>query len=304
MKILVLYSTQTGQLKDIVRHFTADLRDQAELDFAEIKLVKPYAFPWTAQRFFDVMPECVLQIPEPIHPMPEILEKNYDLIVFGYQPWFLSPSIPTSSFLRSEWARVLSGKKVVTLIGCRNMWLNGQEKVKADLKRLGAELIGNIVLEDRHGNLTSLRTTINWLFSGKKQSGSAPEAGVTKQDMEGSRAFGRIMFDALKSGREAGLQDELLKAGALQLHPGLVLLEKRGGSRYPVWANRARELGPQGSPERLKVIKKFQRLLMMNIFVLSPIVGPLAKSLAKMKEARMADEMAYFKGVGYREGML
>ena len=304
MNVLVIYSTQTGQLKDIVHHFTADLRDKASIDFAEIRLVRPYAFPWTAQRFFDVMPEAVLQIPEPIHPMPEILEKDYDLVIFAYQPWFLSPSIPTSSFLRSEWAQVLRGKKVVTLIGCRNMWLNGQEKVKADLQALGAELIGNIVLEDRHGNLTSLRTTINWLFSGKKQAGNAPEAGVSRQDMDGSRAYGRIVYEAVAAGREAGLQGELLQAGALQLHPGLVLLEKRGGSRYPVWANRARSLGAQGTPERLKVIRKFQRLLMMNIFVLSPLVGPLARGLARMKESRMADEMAYFKGVSYKAGMM
>ncbi len=183
-----------------LNNIVKDIQGEAEIDFAEIKLVKPFPFPWSSATFFDAMPECVLQIPSDIHPMPELKAKDYDLIIFGYQPWFLSPSNPANSFLKSEWARVLKGKPVLTVIGCRNMWLNAQEKVKAELQQLGANHVGNIVLEDSHGNLVSLLTIIRWMFKGQKEaSGKLPAAGVAERDIKGAQKIWHAHIAALKT---------------------------------------------------------------------------------------------------------
>src|SRR4051812_39641864 len=100
--ILVLYYTQSGQLRDILDNMLQDIKGHADLQFAEIAPATPFPFPWTAYTFFDAMPETVEQVPVPMKPLPqEITNKHYDLVIFGYQPWFLHPSQPINSFLKS-----------------------------------------------------------------------------------------------------------------------------------------------------------------------------------------------------------
>src|SRR4051812_32061140 len=101
-RILVLYYSQSGQLKDILDHILADITAKADIDFATIEPVIPYPLPWKASKFFDTMPETVQHIPIDIKPLPQdIKDKDYDLVIFGYQSWFLNPSLPISSFLQS-----------------------------------------------------------------------------------------------------------------------------------------------------------------------------------------------------------
>ena len=45
-KALIIYYSQTGQLKKIVDFVTSPLRDDFELIFEELKPVPPYPFPW------------------------------------------------------------------------------------------------------------------------------------------------------------------------------------------------------------------------------------------------------------------
>jgi hypothetical protein len=305
MNILVIYFTQSGQLRDILDHVVKDMKTEAEIDFAEIKPVKPFPFPWKAESFFDVMPETVLLSPMQIQPMPELTAKNYDLVIFGYQPWFLHPSIPANSFLKSEWANALQGKPVITVIGSRNMWLNAQEKVKAELDRVGAKHAGNIVLEDKHANLVSTLTIIRWLFKGQKEASKRlPAAGVSDADIKSTQKYGKPILRFVKENKTAELQKELLHLGAIHLRPGLIVLEKRGISQFPKWAKRAKSKGEPGTPERMKVIKSFQRLLFVAIFILSPITSLIAKIQTALKMKQLLKEVEYFKGVGYEAGRL
>ncbi|ULT44347.1 hypothetical protein KRR40_13935 [Niabella defluvii] len=49
----------------------------------------------------------------------------------GWQPWNLSPSIPFNSILQDEkFKNLIKGTPVITISGCRNMWINAQEKKK------------------------------------------------------------------------------------------------------------------------------------------------------------------------------
>lgn len=305
MNILVIYFSQSGQLRDILNNVVKDMQAEATIDFAEIKPVQPFPFPWTAHTFFDAMPECVLQIPSDLQPMPELKSKDYDLVIFGYQPWFLSPSNPANSFLKSEWAGALKGKPVLTVIGSRNMWLNAQEKVKEDLARLEARHVGNIVLEDKHANMVSTLTIIRWLFKGKKEaSGSLPAAGVSDTDIKNAQRFGMPVLQHLKQNKIESLQQDLLQLGAIHLRPGLIVLEKRGVSQFPKWARRARAKGGPGAEARKPVIKAFQRLLMVAIFVLSPITSLIAKIQTAIKKKSLLQEVEYFKGVNYLPGKL
>ena len=129
-RVLVVHFSQTGQLARIVRRFASPLAASNEIELVE-EVLRPrtsYPFPWPLLRFFDAMPEAVLLDPPALEPIAA--KGDFDLVVIAYQVWFLSPSGPITAFLKSDdGKRLLRGKPVVTVIGCRNMWLNAQEKV-------------------------------------------------------------------------------------------------------------------------------------------------------------------------------
>ncbi len=266
--------------------------------------MEDFPFPWTSDQFFDAMPECVQEIPVTLQSF-SIPEKHYDLVILGYQPWFLSPSVPTSSFLQSPQAGILEGKPVVTVVGSRNMWLNAQEKVKAALDRLGARHVGNIVLADTNHNLVSLFTIIRWTFTGRKEASRfLPEAGVQSRDIQAAERFGPIIFDAASQDRWGDLQSRLLGAGAVSLKPTLIVLEKRGITNFRKFARYIREKGERGNPERMPRVKLFRRLLLTGIFVLSPISGLTAKLESLFKKKSFRKQLDYFKGVGFQREVI
>jgi len=155
-KVLAIYYTQSGQMRDIINSFTAPLTEAgASVEKVEVKLVSDYPFPWTGAGFYAVMPDCVQEVPAELQPI-DLKEKKYDLIILGYQPWFLWPSIPSNSILNNHGIKaILKNTPVVTISEARNMWLNAYERVREKLKSAGANLVGNIALVDRHANAIS-----------------------------------------------------------------------------------------------------------------------------------------------------
>ena len=80
------------------------------------------------------------------------------------------------------------------------MWVMAQEKIKVLLKNNNAQLKGNIALVDRVGNLISVITIVEWMFSGvkKKYLGIFPLPGVSDKDIVESSKFGEIVLSDLK----------------------------------------------------------------------------------------------------------
>ena len=146
--ILVIHYSQSGQLTEIVNNIAAPLINSKDIIVVhhQIKMEAPYAFPWKKKDFLNTFPESFLQIPSKIKAIPEtILNQKFDLVILGYPVWYLSPSIPTTSFLKSpEAKKLLANTAVVTVIGCRNMWIMAQEKIKVLLKECNSKLVGNI----------------------------------------------------------------------------------------------------------------------------------------------------------------
>ena len=119
--VLVIYYSQSGQLQSIAQSFAKPLvaSNDVNVVFHEIQLEKPFPFPWNKEAFFDAFPESFLQIPTALKPVPEeIVNTKFDLILFHYQVWYLSPSIPINSFLKSSEAKKLfNNTPVVTISG-------------------------------------------------------------------------------------------------------------------------------------------------------------------------------------------
>jgi hypothetical protein len=305
-RVLVLYYSQTGQLRNIIDNILLDIRDKVELVYASIEPVTPIPFPWNVNEFFDAMPETVMHTPPPVKPLPdEIVNGAYDLVIFGHSPWFLNPAQPVTAFLQSPSARVLQNKNVITVIGARNMWLHAQEKVKEYLLAQNAKLVGNIALVDTNPNLISTLTVIRWAMKGKKEaSGMLPAAGVQDRDIKKAQRYGMPIYRHLTDNKLNELQQELVLLGAAAPKPGLVLLEQTGIKNFRKWSKYIADKGGPGAPERLGRVKQFKNLLIVAIFILSPITALIAKIREQINMKKLREDVAYFKQVGFVKGKL
>ncbi|WP_438710417.1 dialkylresorcinol condensing enzyme DarA [Aquimarina muelleri] len=276
-EVLVVYYSQTGQLFDIVSNIASAMKDKdINITYLEIVPKNAYKFPWKKDAFFDVFPESFLQIPIPLKESdPEIFNKKYDLIILGYQVWYLSPSIPINSFLKSENAKkLLNNTPVITVIGCRNMWIQAQEKVKNLLISCNAKLVGNIALVDRHINHISVLTITHWMFKGKKDRflGFFPKPGVSDKDINNVVVFVPSVKEALRKNNFMDLQKKIVKLGAVKIKPFLILADKRANLLFSKWANLIYKKGEAGNPKRKKALILFNYYLLFAIWVIAPIV--------------------------------
>ena len=294
-KILVIYYTQSGQLGQIVDNFTSVFAG-AGMSVEKIN-VQPrpgFDFPWNSKRFFDAMPESVLGIPVELAAF-ELKEDSYDLIIFAYQPWFLSPSIPASTVLHHPLFRaVVKNTPVITIIGARNMWLKAQERVKKELQECGARLVGNIALVDRNSNLLSAVTIVYWMMTGKKDRkwGLFPKPGVSDEDIANTRVFGDTVLQYLTSENWQALQPALVAQKAVEVKSNLMFIEPRATKLFSIWANFI--IKRKNRPAWLVVFKYY---LFIALFVIAPVIlivntllfKPfLTKSIKKKKQYYLA----------------
>jgi hypothetical protein len=269
-KVLVIYYSQSGQLGEIIDRFTAPLAEAgASLEKIVLEPLPGYPFPWTSERFYSVMPDCVLGITGKLAAFT-LRERSYDLIILGYQAWFLYPSIPVNSLLHHPlFLAVLKNTPVITITGARNMWLNAFSEVKKSLLEAGAMLAGNIALVDKHPNHISFVTIFHWLLGGKKDRylNFFPFPGVSATDIAHTREFGQSVVPFLERGDWQGLQDELVRQKAVELKYSLLLLESKAVPTYSLWANFIVK-----RKKRKTWLAVFKFYLLFSLFVAAPIM--------------------------------
>ncbi|WP_439557011.1 hypothetical protein [Dyadobacter sp.] len=296
--ILVVNYSQTGQLNEIIDHFLLPF-DQANIERVIIKPAKPFVFPWTTDEFFDKMPECVLEEPIELEPF-HFSSTRYDLIVLGYQPWFLSPSLPFTSLLKSPaFKAVMNGTPLVTIIGGRNMWLNSQESVKKLIAAGGGRLVGNIPFMDRTSNLISAFTILHWMLTGRKDKkwGVFPMPGVSQKDIESGAQFGRIVTNAYQKQDYGSLQHNILATGLIEIPTDILFIEQRAKKLFRIWANLIKTRGTTPGKRR-RLVGFFKYYLLVALFMVAPVilflynlfVAPFTKNTIKKKKE-------YFCGV-------
>lgn len=269
-KVLAIYYSQSGQLGEIVDNFTSPLVEEGvSVETVRVRMVNEPNFPWTGDTFFSVMPDCQLDIPAPLLPF-ELKETKYDLIVLGYQAWFLSPSIPFNSLMQTPQLKaVLKDTPVITITGARNMWLNAFVRVKKLIKAAGANHVGNIALVDKHPNPVSFVTIFHWMLKGKKTRylNIFPLPGVSDADIKNTRFFGRSVFEYLDIDNWRGLQDNLTAQKAVVLNYNLMVIEGAAGKIFKVWANFI-----ANRKNKLPWIRAYKYYLLVAFFLGAPIL--------------------------------
>lgn len=288
-RILVISYSQTGQLDKLLDSVLGPVKKSGvTVDHLVVEPVRPYPFPWGRVQFFNEFPESVYGIPTPLKPIKIDPEAKYDLVILGYTVWYLNPSIPINSFLRSAEAKALfRNKPVITIIGARNMWVLAQEKVRATIAQLGGRVVGNISLIDHASNLVSIVTVIRWMFYGRKEATALlPRAGISDAEIADSARFGEVIAQCLGQRSFENVGKTLRSQGAAHILPSLLVLEKRASKLFGMYAKFILAKGQHDDPARLGRVNLLSVLLPLGAFILSPITSLTTTlvSLIKKKE--------------------
>jgi len=295
--VLVIHYSQTGQLTSIANNVAAPLEacSNTNVEYLELSPSKAFPFPWPFMGFFHIFPESVKMQPIAMEPVTT-KRQDYDLIILAYQVWFLSPSLPISSFLQSEDAKALfNDTPVVTLIGCRGMWLSAQEKMKLLLESLNARLVDNVVLSDECGAGLSFLATPMWMFTGRKKPYSwVPKAGVSDSDIAGSVRFGHAIAQCLNAD-DTPIEQPMLKGlGAVVVNEKFIASERVGQHSFRIWSKIISAFGPMYSKRRSCGLILYVLFLLTLILTVVPISALIKKLISPWTKTRTSAQKAYF----------
>jgi menaquinone-dependent protoporphyrinogen IX oxidase len=290
--ILIVYFSQTGQLKRVVDSIAGPLSacEGLSVDWAAIKPIRPYPFPWPVLKFFDQLPESVHLVPADIEQMDIPTGKKYDLVILAHTVWYLSPPPAVTAFLQSARGRaVLDGAPVITVIACRNMWLMAHEQVKKMLALAGARHIDNVVLTDDCHPLASLITTPRWMLTGKTDRFFGMAApGIKEEVIRDAARFGQAIRYALVNQKSKMNGPVLRGLRAVTVDTRLIFSETVGRRSFYIWGGLIRLCGPQGSLLRVPILLVYIIILLIMICTIAPfsiLVQPLFQKLSPQRFA-------------------
>jgi len=283
-------------LGDIINNLTLPLVNAGNtVETIRVHPVTEYAFPWTGNQFFAVMPDCVLEVPTQLQPI-QLKEHKYDLIIFGYQAWFLSPSIPSNSILNDPYLKnIFKDTPVVTITGARNMWISAMERIKIKLKEVGAKLVGNIALVDKHANFISFVTIFYWMFKGKKERylNIFPKPGVSDDDITHCSVYGDLIQKHLDDSNFNTLQEELVLQNAVDVKYNLMFIESKAKRIFGIWANLIAK-----RKNKTAWLVAFKYYLIIALFIAAPIILTVDAIFFKpFLSGRIKKQKQYFSGV-------
>lgn len=299
-RVLVVYFSQTGQLASIARTLSEPLAAAPDCDvrYEALTPQRPYPFPWPVFDFLDAFPETVALQPPALEPLQADPDQRFDLIILAYTVWFLSPAPPVTGFLRSESGkRLLRGTPVVTVVGCRNMWLQAQEDVKALLSEAGARHVDHVALTDRGSSIKTLITTPRWMLTGRRNAfwGLFPRAGIDPEDIRDSARFGEALLRALRDGQLARGEPALRGLAATAVDDRLIDSERIGKRSFRIWSKLLRRVGSPGAPMRRMALGVYLIFLVAMIATVVPVTMTLRAILRPLRQRRIAAQRAYYE---------
>ena len=275
-RVLAVYYSQSGDVSRAMESFIAPIKAAgAECIVEAIRPTASYPFPWkNLLRFFNLMPECVVGESPPIEEPTFSPDADYDLVILGYSVWFLSPALPIRGFFNSPHARVLDGRRVITVSVSRNMWHSAGETMKRLLGDAGAKHIDNAVITHQGPVWATFITTTRMLFFGKRDRflGIFPPAGIRDEDFNAFGRFGDAVANQLDRLSESEASPLLGGLNAAPINRRFVLPEFFGGYIFSAWARIIRWLGGFAQWLRIPGVLCFIGFLVSGIVVGIPLL--------------------------------
>lgn len=272
--VLVVTFSQSGQLCDIAGQIVTPLRSGGHFVHVEtLRPQVPFPFPWPLIDFLDAFPECFQLDAPPLSPLAIPNDIEFDLVVLCYQVWYLAPALPMTALLKSpEGKALIAGKPVVTLVACRNMWLNAQATMRRLIADAGGHLRDHIALTDPGHPLATFVTTPRWVLTGRRDRFfGLPPAGVSPEEIRRADRFGKALAEALDQNAERHSAPMLTGLRAVIANPRLAISERAGQRAFTVWSRLIRAAGRRGQWRRRPVLALFAVYLIAMILTVVPI---------------------------------
>ncbi|MDO4721765.1 hypothetical protein [Porphyromonas circumdentaria] len=193
-RIRVIYYSQSGTLRKVLGSFLEPLSKSYDVIWYPIYSKKPFPFPWTWKRFFDVL--CPAIASDEIGCSCENIEVvDDDIVLLGFQPWFLSLSLPMQSFINSPLFANLVSKRDVILFTCyRNTGAIVRQAVANKVEGNGGVIIAELEIFDHSKDFLSSIRFANWFFTGRNN----PFDGMEKSIKEASTILSNTLSTKLK----------------------------------------------------------------------------------------------------------
>jgi hypothetical protein len=196
-----------------------------------------------------------------------------------------------------EAKKLMAGKQVITVIGCRNMWLQAQEIMKKKLADIGARLTDNVVLIDSVHSAASFYSTPMWMVFGNKGpyfGGKIPEAGISKSDIASASRFGRAIADQLPDRPATSTAPMLTGLGAVKINDKLIASEKVAKRSFMLWGKLLRGIGKPSNPIRVAFVGVYFLFLLTLILTVVPLLAIIKKLVEPLTRAKIAQQHEYF----------
>lgn len=267
--VVYLY-TQTGQLREVADALTAPLETSGwEIRRVAVQPRTSFPFPWSISQFFGLFPHAVDpdENVELTEPGPETAPDDDvdEVVVLAYQVWYLSPSLPIRSLLAAH-PELFRGRRVITLIACRNMWYSAAIEVAGLLRSAGALSVEVVAATDTRRQATSLVTTLRWLLLGRRD----PflwfgRAGVGADELARITSVGRFIAEHGQCPPDAA-----------PVVAGLAAADLLAGRAFRKWGVIARSAGRFGGPAHTAGLVTFVVGLAIGILAGLPLIAGAA----------------------------
>ncbi len=252
--------------------------------------MQEHPFPWRSPfRFFDVLPECILELPPANRPLPTEADAHFDLIVLAYPVWFLSPALPVQALFRSPDARLLKNRNVLTISVSRNMWHNAAQTIKRLLHEAGARHRDLIAITHQGPPWATFITVPRALLFGKRDRfwKIFPPAGLADEDLARLQRLGEMVRDRLSQLDDPESGPLLSRAGAVQIQRRYVIPELIGWYIFRAFGGMIRALGRFGQFARRAGVCLFVICLVMLILLVLPVVLAITFLLRPLYRRRL-----------------
>jgi hypothetical protein len=278
--VVYLYS-QTGQLREVADAWTAPLVARGwDVRWVDVEPLVTFPFPWPIRRFFGLFPAAVdpgalVELAEPAGGFDTEPE---ELVILAYQVWYLAPSLPIRSLVKTH-PESVRNREVVSLIACRNMWYSAAIEMAGLLQAAGARSVRVVAATDTRRQSTSLVTTLHWLLTGSRE----PflwfgRAGVGDAELARVASAGRCVAESGQCPQSAA-----------PVVPSLAAADLLAGTVFRRWGVTVRSVSRIGALARAASLAIFAVGLGIGIVVGMPLIRCAALALGARFDTAVSD---------------
>jgi hypothetical protein len=306
-RMCVFWYTQTGQLTESVTAFVTPLREQGwDVRWIEVQPYRRFPFPWPVRQFFNIFPACVDRAATiELEPIASTLYPGSDeILLFAFQVWYLSPSLPMRSVLVSE-REAFRNRDVVTFTACRNMWWSAAIEVHRLLDVAGARYLGTIAASDTSPQFHSLVTTLRWLLGGRGDPfWLFGRAGIPEAELARLKELGETVAAVTATGTPSvasSLASALREHGAAPIYPTIAAADLLGSRVFRMWGAVIRSASRYGALPRAAALGVFIGFLCGAILIGFPVLAIARLTWTKPFDAAVIRSLDRALGSGHLE---